>query len=120
MTSDSFGAIENIMQHTLGFTILHDDAVVCEAATGAPTHDRIEIGVHTVEAHRRRGLAAFTCAHLIEACLVKGYSTWWDCAKQNTASFNLARKLGYHGEHEYRYVWWAKQKPPHGAEVEPV
>lgn len=110
MTLDSFGTIENIMRHTLGFVILHEGRVVCEASTGAPAHGRIEIGVNTVEAHRRRGLAALACAHLIEACETKGYATWWDCAKQNVASTNLARKLGYQNEREYRYVWWAGNK----------
>jgi RimJ/RimL family protein N-acetyltransferase len=107
MTLDSFGSIENIIQHTLGFVILHAGMVVCEAATGAPIQGRIEMGVSTAEPHRRRGLAAIACAHLIEACETQGYSTWWDCAKQNTASVNLARKLGYQNEREYRYVWWA-------------
>ena len=104
---NSFGSIENIMQHTLGFVILQGGAVVCEAATGAPTHGRIEIGVNTAETHRRRGLAAIACAHLIEACEAEGFLTWWDCAKQNIASINLARKLGYQNEREYGYGWWA-------------
>jgi len=103
-TLRSFGTIENIMQYTLGFVILHDGRVVCEASTGAPTHGRIEIGVNTVESHRRRGLAAIACAHLIDACETNGYSTWWDCAKQNVPSTNLARKLGYQNEREYRFL----------------
>jgi RimJ/RimL family protein N-acetyltransferase len=110
MTLDSFGTIENVMKHTRGFVILRAGIVVCEAATGAPTHGQIEIGVNTSEPHRRRGLAAIACAHLIEDCEASGYSTWWDCAKQNTASVNLARKLGYQNEREYRYVWWAGNK----------
>ena len=103
-TLRSLGTIENIMQYTLGFVILHDGRVVCEASTGAPTHGRIEIGVNTVESHRRRGLAAIACAHLIDACETNGYSTWWDCAKQNVPSTNLARKLGYQNEREYRFL----------------
>jgi RimJ/RimL family protein N-acetyltransferase len=110
LTIASFGTIENALQHTLGFAILYDDTVVCEAATGAPAQGRIEIGVNTAESHRRRGLAAIACAHLIETCEEQGYSTWWDCAKQNIASTNLARKLGYQNEWEYRYVWWAGNK----------
>jgi len=108
MNLDSLGSIDSILHHTLGFVVLYEDQLVCEASTGAPTHGRIEIGVNTAEAHRRRGLAAMACAHLIEACKEKGYSTWWDCAKQNTASANLARKLGFENEREYRYVWWAQ------------
>jgi RimJ/RimL family protein N-acetyltransferase len=111
MTIDSFETIENVMKYTRGVVILHSGKVVCEAATGAPTHGRIEIGVNTAESHRQRGLATIACAHLIEACEGHGYSTWWDCAKQNIPSANLARKLGYQNEKEYRYVWWARIKP---------
>jgi len=84
------------------------DVVLAEAATGAPTHGRIEIGVEVAELHRQRGFATITCAKLIETCEAQGYSTWWDCAKQNIASARLARKLGYRDARAYRYVWWAK------------
>jgi RimJ/RimL family protein N-acetyltransferase len=106
-TLASFGSVENVLQHTLGFVILRDDAVVCEAATGAPTHGLIEIGVTTAETYRQHGFAAIACARLIELCEDQGYRTWWDCAKQNIPSTKLARKLGYQNEREYRYVWWA-------------
>jgi RimJ/RimL family protein N-acetyltransferase len=36
-------------------------------------------------------------------------ATWWDCASQNLASVRIARRLGYCGEREYRYVWWPKR-----------
>jgi RimJ/RimL family protein N-acetyltransferase len=107
-TLASFGNVENVLQHTLGVVILHDDIVICEAATGAPTHGRIEIGVTSAEAYRQKGLATLACTRLIELCEAQGYSTWWDCAKQNIPSTKLARKLGYQNEREYRYVWWAQ------------
>lgn len=108
-TLDSFGSVENILQQTLAYVILHGGKVVCEAATGAPTHGRIEVGVATHEAHRQHGLATIACAYLIQACESKGYKTWWDCARQNIPSIGLARKLGYRNEREYRYVWWKKK-----------
>jgi len=107
-TLDAFGSLEKVMQHTLGISIIHKGKVVCEAATGAPTHGMIEVGVTTHKAYRQRGLASVACANLIQACESKGYKTWWDCAKQNTPSVKLARKLGYRNEKEYRYVWWKK------------
>lgn len=103
-----FETVENVMRLTLSVVVLHNNVVVCEAATGASTHGRIEVGVTTGEDHRRRGLASSACARLIELCEAQGYATWWDCAKQNIASARLARKLGYYNEREYRYVWWAK------------
>lgn len=108
-TVDLFGSLENVLRHTLGVTILDGDTLVCEAATGAPTQGWIEVGVTTVEAYRGQGFANIACAHLIDLCEAQGYKTWWDCAKQNTPSVKLAKKLGYQDDPEYRYVWWAKK-----------
>ena len=105
----SFGSVEAVMRETLGMVILHNNEIACEAATGAPTHGWIEVGVTSAESHRRRGLATIACAHLIEACEAKGYKTWWDCAKQNVPSVRLAHRLGYQNEREYRYVWWPQR-----------
>lgn len=108
-TLASFDSIENVMQYTLGVSLVQDDYLVCEAATGAPTHGLMEVGVTTHENYRQKGLATIACAKLIETCEMQGYSTWWDCAKQNTPSVRLAKKLGYQNEKEYRYAWWEKR-----------
>ena len=108
-TLASFGSIENVMQRTLGMSLVQGGFLVCEAATGAPTHGVIEVGVTTHENYRQKGLATIACAKLIETCETQGYSTWWDCAKQNTPSVRLAKKLGYRNEKEYRYAWWEKR-----------
>jgi RimJ/RimL family protein N-acetyltransferase len=109
-TLELFGTVENVLTHTLGTVVLHGDNLVSEAATGAPTHGRIEVGVTTAEPYRRQGLATVACARLIEICEGRGYKTWWDCAKQNTASVRLAHRLGYLNKQEYRYTWWAKSQ----------
>ena len=108
-TLAAFGSVEDVMRLTLGVVLLHDGLVVCEAATGAATHGQIEVGITTAEAYRQRGCATMACAKLIELCEQQGYATWWDCAKHNTASTRLARRLGYQKEREYRYVLWAKR-----------
>lgn len=107
-TLASFGSVENIMRQTLGVVMLENGTVACEAATGAPTHGRIEVGVTTLEAHRQLGLATIACAKLIELCEARGYAVWWDCAAQNAPSVRLAHKLGFQNPREYRYVWYAK------------
>lgn len=109
-TLAAFGSVENVIRYTLGAVLLHDGQVVGEAATGAATHSQIEVGVTMAEAYRQRGYASVLCARLIELCEQQGYATWWDCAKDNTASARLARKLGYQKEQEYRYMWWSKRR----------
>lgn len=93
------------MQYTLGVSVVQDDQLVCEAATGAPSHGLIEVGVTTHENYRQMGFASIACAKLIKTCEMQGTSTWSDCAKQNTPSVCLAIKLGYKNEKEYRYAW---------------
>ena len=107
-TLRSFETLENVLKYTLGIAILADDTLVCEAATGGPTHGLVEVGVTTAEPYRGQGFGTIACAHLIKIGESRGYRTWWDCAKQNIPSVRLARKLGYQNEQEYRYVWWPK------------
>jgi len=56
-TLAAFGTLEQALRLTYGVVALREGIVCCEAATGAPTHGRIEIGVTTAEAYRRRSLA---------------------------------------------------------------
>jgi hypothetical protein len=60
-TLAAFGTVEQVLRLTYGVVALHEGVVCCEAASGAPTHGRIEIGVTTAETHRRRGLASSVC-----------------------------------------------------------
>lgn len=103
-----FGNEDTVLRETMGVVILHGDEIVCEAGTGAPTQGMIEIGVNTAESHRQRGLAFMACTQLIVQCEARGLHPWWDCAKQNTPSVQLAEKLGFVNKREYRYVWWKK------------
>lgn len=107
-TLRTFGSAELALRHSRGVVAHMGEELACEAATGPAAHGRIEMGVITHEGHRRRGLATAACAALIAECEAEGLSTWWDCAAQNEASARLARRLGYAGEREYRYVWWPK------------
>jgi hypothetical protein len=88
----TYGSVERVLKYTLGAVVVHRDAVGCEAATGAPTHGWIEVGVTTAETYRGKGLAGIAAARLIEMCEEQGYCIWWDCAKQNVPSVRLAKK----------------------------
>lgn len=102
----SFGSLAQALHHTRGVMVLHDGAVVCEAATGAAVEGRIEVGVTTHAEFRGRGLATAACAALIVACEAEGLATWWDCAAHNAASVRLARRLGFGEGGAYRYLEW--------------
>jgi GNAT superfamily N-acetyltransferase len=104
-----FGSVEKALEKGVGYCLMGDGDILCEAFAGPSANGVIEIGVGTPEAYRRRGYATVTCAHLIRVCEGKGYRTLWNTAEQNKASKALARKLGYQTEQEFRVLAWSRR-----------
>jgi hypothetical protein len=104
--SDMFGSADRALEKTLGLFLMNGETILCEAWAGCNVSGTIEIGVNTIESERRKGYATATCARLILACEALGYQTYWNCAKQNTASRALAQKLGYRTSVEYCLLGW--------------
>jgi hypothetical protein len=104
------GSIDAVLAKTLRVFLMRGEDILCEAATGPATRGRMEMGVTTLEGHRRYGYATIACAQLIALCEEAGYATWWDCAEQNTASAALARKLGYGNGRPYRVLMWSGER----------
>jgi len=77
------------------FTVMVDGKPA-STAFAAYRHDNIlELGIETAEKHRGRGLARVACARLIHHCIESGLEPAWTCRLENTASTNLAEKLGF-------------------------
>lgn len=104
-----FGGVDAFLQHNLGFCLLQDDVIVSEATAGPEVNGLFEMGVSTHPDHRGKGYATRVCAATIAACEAAGHTTYWNCAKQNTASAAIARKLGYRTLREYRLLAWSAQ-----------
>ena len=79
----------------VGFSAIYNSEPV-STAYSAFIHDRqLELGIETVESHRGKGLAFYTCCALIDYCLQNDYEPVWACKLENNASCNLAKKLGF-------------------------
>jgi len=69
--------------------------------------DACEIGIHTAEPYRRRGLATLTAAATVEYALSNGFSTvGWQCSEDNLGSIGTAEKVGFERERDYT-MWYA-------------
>ena len=97
------------LEYLLGFFLMKDGEILCEALAGAEVLGIREIGIDTPEPYRQRGYATLTCARLIQYCEGHGLQTYWNCNKFNDGSVALARKLGYQTEKEYRLLIWEKE-----------
>jgi RimJ/RimL family protein N-acetyltransferase len=102
----AYGSEAAALGKGLGFCLMRGDDILSQTFTGPPSDGTIELGVETDEAHRGRGYATVTCAHLIRACEDMGLATFWNAAAQNAASIALARKLGYRRERPHRVLAW--------------
>ncbi len=99
---------ETAFQNGIGFCLMRDDEILCEAFAGRLTNQILEMGVLTHKPYEGRGFGTLTCAHLVQACESAGFQTYWNCNAQNLPSVAIARKLGYRTIKPYRLLYWSK------------
>jgi predicted GNAT family acetyltransferase len=102
------GGVEIWEKKHIGYCLIKDKKIVAEASAGPPALGMYEPGVFTQETHREMGYGTIVSARLLQEIEKLGGQTYWNCAKQNTASAAIARKLGYRVEKEYRCIAWKK------------
>jgi RimJ/RimL family protein N-acetyltransferase len=104
---NNWGSLANFLHNGFGFATVHGDEMVSWSLTDCRSGDACEIGIHTAEAFRRRGLAAITAAATAGFALSHGFATvGWQCNLDNLGSIGTAEKVGFEKERDYtmRYV----------------
>jgi len=86
---------EDFAARGMGFTLLHEGDIASTAYSAFVIDNMLEIGIETVEKFRGRRFAELTCSRLIDHCLENDLIPVWACRRGNTASYNLAVKLGF-------------------------
>jgi hypothetical protein len=105
------GTAENFLCQGIGLCLMAGDEIRSEAYAVCLGAGRFEIGIVTAEAHRGRGYAFIVCQHLMRLCDAAGRPPSWGCFADNTASANLARKLGYQTELADQWYYYARAAP---------
>lgn len=94
-----FETYEKFRRLGLGVVAVKAGAIVSGASSYSSYQGGIEIEIDTKREFQRKGLAYGCGAKLILECLERGLYPSWDA--QNLQSVALAKKLGYHFDHEY-------------------
>jgi GNAT superfamily N-acetyltransferase len=89
-----WGTVPHFLAHGFGYAVVQGDERVSRAQTVFLGDRRAEIGIDTLPAHRRRGLARLAACACIEHALRQGLTPEWG-AYNNPASEGLARDLGF-------------------------
>ncbi len=90
-----FGSFGGLLDEGVAAGAMVDGGLVALACTTAQTERHADVGVVTVESWRGRGLAT-ACAFLVaDDILRSGRVPVWSTGDHNTASIQVARKLGF-------------------------
>jgi RimJ/RimL family protein N-acetyltransferase len=99
---NNWGSIAAFLQRGFGCVTIHDREVVSWSLADCVSDDACEIGIRTLPAYRRRGLATITAAAAVDHALSNGFSmVGWHCAVDNLGSIGTAEKVGFERERDY-------------------
>ena len=97
---------EAFLEKGKGYCIVYDGKVVSVAFSAAVSSEQVDIGIETVESHRRKGLAAIVAKKMVTYVKSIHKEPVWDCIASNTGSKSTAEKIGFSiiGEHAFYKV----------------
>lgn len=93
--TDCWPDVRTFLARGGGWVAEVDGAPAALAFVAMTSDDDAEIGIETLPAFRRRGLARVACAALVEDLLATGRTPVWSCREDNVGSARLAEALGF-------------------------
>ena len=93
--SFSWESPEQFLKEGFGYVVLDRGRVCAVAFSAAVSSDEIDIGVETVEDHRRMGLAAMLADRMCRHITGLGKKPVWAHSISNKGSMNTALKCGF-------------------------
>lgn len=95
-------SVEDFLQHSFGVCVLHEAEIAGMCLSEYNCLDRCEVGIMTLEAYQRRGLATLMASVLVEHALQNGITQiGWHCYARNRASAATALKAGFIKREDY-------------------
>lgn len=98
-------SIERFLATGFGYAILHKDQAVAWCTAEMMSPGRCGVGIETLEAHQRRGLATAVATAFAQHCLRANLAPLWDAWAENTPSLRTADKTGWVAAEAYEIVF---------------
>ncbi|QBD78971.1 GNAT family N-acetyltransferase [Ktedonosporobacter rubrisoli] len=104
-------SLEHFFRHNFGFCAQDGHTLVGWCLAEYHYHDRYELGIETIETHRRQGIATHLTEAVIRYAFAQGArEIGWDCWTTNTPSIATALKLGFEKALDYP-VFYCHYRP---------
>ena len=88
-------SVEEFLRESFGFCMLHGQEIVGWCLSEYNSENECEVGIETVKAYRRQGIATLTALALIEHALAQGMTRiGWHCWANNEGSIATAERVG--------------------------
>jgi RimJ/RimL family protein N-acetyltransferase len=78
-----------------GWAAAVESQIVCWCTAEYLSAERCGIGITTVPAFERRGIATATASQFVRTALQRGLTPYWECRADNIGSNRVAEKLGF-------------------------
>lgn len=95
ITSRFWTSANDFLENGIGFCVLKGNDIVSLCYSAGIANNLAEVDIITKEEYRGQGLAIVAGQNFIAECLLRGITPTWDCFANNTASLNLAKRLGF-------------------------
>jgi len=102
-------SMEKFLSSGIAYCVVHGHFIVSVCYSGFVSGTTHTIGVLTMEAYRKKGLAYRAACLCMKEYARKNIMPYWDCSKDNDASWKLAEKLGFVREAEYSVYYFPKR-----------
>lgn len=113
------GTPEQFDAHSFGFVALHGRDVAAWCIADGIADGRTELGVHTQDEFRRRGLATAVTALAVEHAFLLGLTeVSWQCDADNTPSIHVAEKVGFRLRRAYTMLAFLSDAEKHAGWLE--
>ena len=96
-----WSSLEIFLDQGFGFAMLYGTSVVCWCTAEYVSEGKCGIGIETIEAYERRGIATAVAGEFVRHTLTSGINPHWDCWASNIPSVRVAEKVGFADRHDY-------------------
>jgi len=103
-------SVDAFLDTGLGYALVEGEEIVSLCFSGFVAGTIHVIDIETKVSHRRKGYAEVVAHAFIADCFEKQLQPYWDCMAENTASAQLAEKLGLTRSHVYTLYSISLQK----------
>ena len=95
MRAGGFGDERTHLRESFAAAAIEGDRIVSIAQTSAITERYADIGIHTLETHRRQGLASACASMAAKEAQRRELTPVWSTGVENKASLATARRIGF-------------------------